>query len=361
MACSCGRADDAVDLSAGTGGFTCGTCRPAFTQEVQLNKSRTNTSLSAQPALSSNSLTTVQFQQVSDVPPMTWFANIDNPQTRRAYESDLQDFMTFTGILQPGEFRLIARAHVLAWRKDLERRVLSGATIRRKLAALSSLFEYLCEANAVTHNPVEGVKRPKMQGQEGKTPAIGDHEARALLNAPDPTTLQGKRDRAILSTLLYHGLRRAELCALKVGDLQSRRGAMHMHIYGKGDKIRYVPLHPGTAEAIDAYLRTAGHTEDKQGALFRPIKNNLHQNGRASITPDGVYKMLAGYAASLKIDVAGFGPHALRATAAANALNHEADIAKVQEWLGHANIATTRIYDRRKTRPEDSPTFKVAY
>ena len=54
-------------------------------------------------------------------------------------------------------------------------------------------------------------------------------------------------------------------------------------------------------------------------------------------------------------------PHALRATAATNALDHQADIAKVQEWLGHANIATTRIYDHRKSRPEDSPTFKVNY
>jgi integrase/recombinase XerD len=51
----------------------------------------------------------------------------------------------------------------------------------------------------------------------------------------------------------------------------------------------------------------------------------------------------------------------LRATAATNALDHDADIAKVQEWLGHANIATTRIYDRRRMRPEDSPTFKLAY
>ena len=55
------------------------------------------------------------------------------------------------------------------------------------------------------------------------------------------------------------------------------------------------------------------------------------------------------------------GAHALRATVATNALNHNADIAKVQEWLGHANIATTRIYDRRKMKPEDSPTFKVSY
>jgi integrase/recombinase XerD len=55
------------------------------------------------------------------------------------------------------------------------------------------------------------------------------------------------------------------------------------------------------------------------------------------------------------------GAHALRATAATNALDHDADIAKVQAWLGHANISTTRIYDRRRSRPKASPTFKVSY
>jgi len=117
----------------------------------------------------------------------------------------------------------------------------------------------------------------------------------------------------------------------------------------------------GSPKCIAIYLQGAGHARDAQGALFRPLKNNMHANGRASITADGVYKMLAGYAASLKIAVAGFGPHALRATAATNAREHEADIAKVQESLGHANISTTRVYDRRKMRPEDSPTFKVTY
>ena len=53
--------------------------------------------------------------------------------------------------------------------------------------------------------------------------------------------------------------------------------------------------------------------------------------------------------------------HALRATAATNALEHEGDIARVQDWLGHANISTTRLYDRRARRPEDSPTFRVSY
>jgi integrase/recombinase XerD len=57
----------------------------------------------------------------------------------------------------------------------------------------------------------------------------------------------------------------------------------------------------------------------------------------------------------------GFGRLKHRLSLRADALDHQADIAKVREWLGHANIATTRIYDHRKTRPEDSPTFKVAY
>jgi integrase/recombinase XerD len=54
------------------------------------------------------------------------------------------------------------------------------------------------------------------------------------------------------------------------------------------------------------------------------------------------------------------GAQALRATAATNALDHQADIDKVQDWLGHGNVVTTRIYDHRRTRAADSPTFKVA-
>jgi site-specific recombinase XerD len=67
------------------------------------------------------------------------------------------------------------------------------------------------------------------------------------------------------------------------------------------------------------------------------------------------------YAQHIGLFLPGFGPHSLRATAATNALDHRADIARVQEWLGHADISTTRLYDKRQNRPEDSPTFKVDY
>jgi site-specific recombinase XerD len=139
--------------------------------------------------------------------------------------------------------RTVTRAHVIAWRDDLGRRedIQSGATVRHRLAALSSLFEYLCEKNAVSHNPVKGVKRPKAESGEGKTPAIGDHQARELLTAPGAETIKEKRDRAILSTLLYHALRREELCKLRVKDFKhAHRGVPHLNVSGKGEKTRYL-------------------------------------------------------------------------------------------------------------------------
>lgn len=130
------------------------------------------------PALP-RALTAPEFARLADVPPEAqWFANLTSNQTRRAYQNDLAGFMRFTGIVKPEEFRLVTRSHVLAWRADLERQLLSGATIRRKLAALASLYDYLCECNAVLHNPVKGVKRPVVDTLEGKTPALGDAQAR---------------------------------------------------------------------------------------------------------------------------------------------------------------------------------------
>ena len=224
-------------------------------------------------------LTAAEFHRLAEVPPeIEWFANIRNRSTRRAYENAIRDFMQFTGIVRPEEFRTVTRAHVIAWRDDLARRELGGATIRHRHAALSSLFEYLCEKNAVTHNPVKGVKRPRAESGEGKTPAIGDHQARELLTAPGDETIKEKRDRAILSTLLYHALRREELCKLKVKDFRNmRRGVPHLTVSGKGEKTRYLPLHPGTNELIHDYLEAAGHGEDENGAAVPADPQQPHR------------------------------------------------------------------------------------
>ena len=132
-------------------------------------------------------------------------------------------------------------------------------------------------------------------------------------------------------------------------------------ILNKGGKLRYVPLHPQTAGCLNAYLQASGHEAQRDSPLFRPMINNRVGHTETALTVDGVYAIVTGYGQQVGIAAERFAPHALRATAATNALDHQADIAKVQAWLGHASIASTRVYDRRTTRPEDSPTFKVSY
>jgi site-specific recombinase XerD len=315
--------------------------------------------------VSRSGLTPAQFGDLAEVPPeLEWLANLTNPKTRRAYKIDVEEFIAFTGLRGFAELRDITRAHVIAWRKDLEKRELAASSIRRKLSALSALFDYLCEHNAVAGNPVDGVKRPMANGNEGSTPALGDAQVRKLLDAPPEDTLKGVRDRAILATLLYHGIRREELCRLRVRDIQSRQGVLHFRVKGKRDKIRFIPVHVTAQGLIEQYLALAGHAADTPGPVFRPVTNNRTGKLDRPLDPASIYRNIVvkyGLETGISAEVNGLCVHSLRATAATNALSHEADIAKVQEWLGHANVSTTRLYDRRKTRPEDSPTFRVRY
>jgi hypothetical protein len=120
-------------------------------------------------------LTAAEFRQLADVPAeVEWFRNLDNPHTERAYRNAISDFMRFTGIRRPEEFRVVTRAHVIAWRDELVRRHLDRATVRHRLSALASLSEFLCDKNAVTHNPVKGVKRPKVDKRAAAFKIIGD-------------------------------------------------------------------------------------------------------------------------------------------------------------------------------------------
>jgi integrase/recombinase XerD len=305
------------------------------------------------------------FYDLADIPPeVEWFANLDNANTKKAYEHDVKEFMAFATVSTPIQLRQVSRAHVIAWRKQLEGRGCGEATIRRKLAALSSLFKKLCEDNAVLLNPVAGVKRPKMTAQEGLTPALSDEQTRRLLAAPATDTLKGTRDRALLSTLAHHALRREELCKLTVGDVQMRSGVLHLRVEGKGSKVRYVPVHPETQRLVAEYLAMAGHRDDLAGALFRPVKNYVTGTLRKALHPESVLQNIVlkyGKQVGITDTVRGFCVHSLRATAATNALENGADIAKVQEWMGHANVSTTRLYDHRHLRPEDSPTFRTSY
>ena len=116
---------------------------------------------------------------------------------------------------------------------------------------------------------------------------------------------------------------------------------MHFRIKGKRDKIRFVPMHPMAQRLIEEYLVLAGHAADAGGPVFRPVTNN--RTGELDKPLDGrsVYdNIVRKYAREIGVSakIEGLCVHSLRATAATNALSHEADIAKVQEWLGHANV-----------------------
>jgi site-specific recombinase XerD len=90
-----------------------------------------------------------------------------HPKARRAYKVDVAEFIKFSGLPNHAALRMVTHAHVIAWRKDIEGCSLALATIRRKLSALSSLFDYLCERNAVLGNPMDGVERPAAMTNEG--------------------------------------------------------------------------------------------------------------------------------------------------------------------------------------------------
>ena len=297
-------------------------------------------------------------------PEIEWLANITNPKTRRAYKIDVSEFSAFAGLRGPAELRTVARAHVIAWRKDLEARGLSPSSIRRKLSALSSLFDYLCERNAVSGNPVDGVKRPMANGNEGSTPALGDAQARKLLEAPPADTLKGvaRSRHPGHPALSRHPPRGAVRLAGQGHAEPSGRDAFQ----GQG-QARQNPVRARACDGAAPHRGIPGARRPRRRCRrprVPPGDEQPHRELDRPLDPGSIYRNIVlkyGLETGISAEVNGLCVHSLRATAATNALSHEADIAKVQEWLGHANVSTTRLYDRRKSKPEDSPTFRVKY
>ena len=163
----------------------------------------------------------------------------------------------------------------------------------------------------------------------------------------------------MLAVLLYHGLRATELCTLRMKDYTDRRGVKTLVVHGKGSKIRYLPVHPKAVAAMNDYLEVSQIAGDDTAPLFIPSPERSAR-GKPMLR-QRVRELVQRYAKGLELPKGSARPHALRATAATNALEHGADFAKVQHWLGHANPATTELYDKWKDRPEESPTFRVMY
>jgi integrase/recombinase XerD len=145
---------------------------------------------------------------------------------------------------------------------------------------------------------VKGVKRPKVESYEGKTPALGDGQAQALLDAPGAETRS--RGGAI-------GLSSRCCSTTDCGARSSPRSKCGTSTDGagcctcgctarEGGKLRYLPLHPGMAELVTDYLEAAAHGAETAAALFRPVKNNTGGTMEGAVTADGIYKMVKHYA-----------------------------------------------------------------
>ena len=246
------------------------------------------------------------------------------------------------------ELRQVDHRAVIAWERIMrEIDEAEPSTVRRRLAALSSLFKHLKRHHHVESNPVAEVERPAINRREGSTHAFSKADAAKLLElTPTQDTVEGLRDRAILSVVLQVGLRRAEIAALFVEDLHQNRGFDSLRIVRKGGRRDALAIHPNTAQRIRAYLDAAGHADDLDGPIFRPLSHNRkRQESRRHMDPDA-HRVLRKHALAIGL-TRGYSAHSMRATVIATALENGLTQDYVQRAAGHAERGTTKLYDRR--------------
>jgi integrase/recombinase XerD len=291
-----------------------------------------------------------------------WLSKQKSALTRRAYRLDVQHFMRTLGITTPGELRQADHKAVIAWERymrEVERA--ASSTIRRRLAALSSLYKHLVRHDHAPRNPVGEVEWPAINRDEGTTLAFSKVQARKLLDLPEEDTIASLRDRAILSVGLQVGLRRAEIAALKVSDLHQNRGYDSLRVTRKGGRVGALAIHQQTAARLRAYLEAAGHAGDVEGPLFRPLRHNGKQRAeRRCMDPDAIDRVVRKYAAVLGLD-RGYSAHSMRATFITTALENGAQLEDVQKAAGHRDPSTTKLYDRRGYNPEKAASFFATY
>jgi site-specific recombinase XerD len=291
-----------------------------------------------------------------------WLSKQKSARTRRAYRLDVQHFIRTLGITSPEELRRADHRAVIAWERYM--REIEGAassTIRRRLAALSSLYRHLVLHWRAARNPVGEIERPAINRDEGATAAFSKAQARKLLDLPGEDTIAGLRDRAILSVGLQVGLRRAEIAALKVGDLHQNRGYDSLRVSRKGGRRDALAINLQTAARLRAYLETAGHGTDIDGPLFRPLKHNgKRREERRGMDPDAIDRVVRKFAAALGLD-RGYSAHSMRATFITTALENGAQLEDVQKAAGHRDPSTTKLYDRRGYNPEKAASFFATY
>jgi len=265
-----------------------------------------------------------------------------SPLTLISYRKDLDQFFDFLAQSR-GLGREVLTTEVLNHRSvreyiaNMQNQDLSTATMARKLAALRSFVKYLCRENVLSGNPIANVATPK---QEKKLPRfLYPVETEMLIEAPDTSTVQGIRDRAILETLYAAGVRVSELVGINLADLDL--GEQWIRIRGKGAKERLAPIGEPARKALHDYLNKS-RPYLCQAQAAPPEALFLNKAGER-ISARSIRNIINKYVEQLAMNQR-VSPHTLRHTFATHLLNGGADLRAVQELLGHVKLSTTQIY-----------------
>ncbi len=258
-----------------------------------------------------------------------------SPYTVKNYGTDIAQFLdacTKRGVTTLEELN---RDVVRTYMAELDEDGYVRASIARRIFELRAFGDFLVHHHVWKQNLFRKIHAPKVPARLPRYLTVD--EARRLMSAPDTSTPQGLRDRAILEVLYASGTRVSELSGLDLADVDL--GAGEMRVIGKGDKERLVLLGRPAAAALRVYIESARPTFiDKE--TFNAVFLNRF-GGRLSVRSIDTIVRKAGIAAGIDQTVT---PHLLRHTFATHMLNGGADLRVVQELLGHENIATTQIY-----------------
>lgn len=252
-----------------------------------------------------------------------------SPQTVTAYGHDLRHFVGFChdqGPTTPGD---LERRHIHQYAALLpssgKQGTLSPATVGRKIHALRSWFNFLCDMGVMQSNLTTGLRLPKRERRFPRVPT--DQECEAIL-----TAARTPREKAIIGLMLMGGLRRGEVLGLNVASVDADCSQVLVH--GKGNKERVVPLCPTLHDLLAAYLQQCGATS---GPLF--VGRTGERTTVTSLTR--LFRRLLKRAA---LHDEGITPHKLRHAFGTSLVREGVDVSTIAELMGHSNIATTSIY-----------------
>ena len=273
---------------------------------------------------------------------------LGSPHSRRNYDRALSDFLAWYSVDGAGQG--FTKATVQRWAQRLAERGLAPSTRNLALSAVRRLALEAADNGLMAPELAAAIGRVKGAKQAGVRTGnwLDVHQAERLINAPDRSTLKGKRDRALLAVLIGCGLRRAEASALTFGDVQQRDGRwVIVDLVGKGNRLRSVSMPSWAKAAIDDWAAAAGIGD---GRVFRSLRN---ARLGANLLPQNVMETVTKYGAG--IGVPHLAPHDLRRTFAKLAHKGRAALEQIQLALGHASIQTTERYLGVQQDLVDSP------